>query len=63
MKITEPTKSKGWMQQAKEKEPLYSNSIIKCSHCKVIFSIEYNTCPQCEVDESWQNIKIHFFWK
>ncbi len=60
MHITEPTKSKELTQQAKEKEPLYSNSIIKCSHCKVIFPVEYNTCPQCEVDELWQNMKIQF---
>ena len=58
MKNTEPTKSKELIQQTKEKEPLYSNSIIKCSHCKVIFPIEYHKCPQCEVDELWHSLEI-----
>ncbi len=58
MKNTEPIKSKGWMQQPKEKGFSYSNSALKCGQCNVIFPIEYHMCPQCEVDELWQLLEI-----
>ncbi len=41
-----------------ELNKINSNSTIKCVHCKVIFPIEYDKCPQCEVDKLWHSIKI-----
>ncbi len=37
-----------------------SNSTRKCVHCKAIFPIEYTNCPQCEVDDFWNTIKIQY---
>ncbi len=54
MNITEPTKPKELLRQAKEKGFLYSTSALKCGKCKVIFPVEYTRCPQCEVDKLWQ---------
>ena len=58
MYITEPTKPKELLRQAKQKGFLYSTSALKCSKCNVIFPIEYDKCPQCEVDELWQKMEI-----
>ena len=48
------------MQYLKENGLLYSNSIIKCVHCKAVFPIDYDKCPQCEVDELWKTVKIQY---
>ncbi len=60
MNNTKPLKSKGLMQYPKEKGILYSNSTIKCVHCKAVFPIDYDKCPQCEVDELWKTVKIQY---
>jgi hypothetical protein len=46
------------MKETKEKVFLYPNSAIKCGQCKVIFPVEYNKCPQCEVDTLWQKLNF-----
>jgi len=43
-----------------ELNKINSNSTIKCAHCEAFFPKEYDICPQCEVDELWQTIKIKF---
>jgi len=48
-----------------ELNKINSKSTIKCVHCKAVFPLEYDKCPQCEVDELWQTIKIQIennFW-
>jgi len=60
MNITEPIKSNELMLQLKERGLFYTNSTITCGRCKAIFPIEYINCPQCEVDDSWQIIKIQY---
>jgi len=43
-----------------ELNKINSNSTIKCAYCEIYFPKEYDSCPQCEVDELWQTIKIQF---
>jgi hypothetical protein len=58
MNIPESIKPNGLPQQAKEKRFLFSNSAIKCSNCSVVFPVEYNKCPQCEVDKLRQTLNL-----
>jgi len=48
------------IEQAKSLGLLYSELTLQCSHCQAIFPSEYQTCPNCTVDESFQNIQIDF---
>jgi len=43
-----------------ELNKINANSTRECVHCKAIFPIEYDICPQCEVDKLWQTIQIQF---
>jgi len=43
-----------------ELNKINANSTRKCAHCEAIFPIEYDKCPQCEVDQLWHSIKIQF---
>ena len=48
------------IEQAKSLGLLYSNLTLHCNHCQAIFPAEYKTCPNCNVDESFQDIQIDF---
>ena len=43
-----------------ELDKINSKSTIKCVYCKAIFPKEYDKCPQCEVDQLWQTMKVQF---
>ena len=58
MTITEPIKPNELLQQKIEKGFPFSNSAIKCSKCSVVFPVEYNKCPQCEVDKIRQTLNL-----
>jgi len=58
MSNTETTAAKDLLQQVQERGLLNSNSTVQCVDCKVAFPIEYNNCPQCEIDDLWHSIKI-----
>ena len=58
MSNTETTTAKDLLKQVKERGLLNSNSTVQCVDCQVAFPIEYNNCPQCEIDVLWRNIKI-----
>jgi hypothetical protein len=63
MNIPESIRPNELLQQAKEKGFPFSNSAIKCSTCSVVFPVEYNKCPQCEVNKLRQtlNLQINSF--
>ena len=48
------------IREAKERGIYYSRSTIKCTNCKAIFPIEYDNCPQCELDELYRSLKIQY---
>ncbi len=58
MNIPESIKLNGLPHQAKERRFVFSNSAIKCSTCSVVFPVEYNKCPQCEVDMLRQTLNL-----
>ena len=62
MNNTEPLNSTGLIKETKERELYYLRSTIKCFNCKIIFPIEYDNCPQCELDEMYRlfDIKCKF---
>jgi len=60
MNNTIPLKSKGLMKQPEKKELFFLRSTIKCIICKAIFPIEYDDCPQCELDELYRSLKIQY---
>ena len=60
MNSTEPLNSTELIQATKERGLYYLESTIKCFICKAIFPIEYDDCPQCELDELYRTLKIQY---
>ena len=58
MSNSEIITAKDLLQQVQERGLLNSNSTVQCVDCKVAFPIEYNNCPQCEIDALWCDIRI-----
>jgi len=60
MNSTEPLNSTELIQATKERGLYYLRSTIKCVICKTIFPIEYDDCPQCELDELYSTFNIQY---
>ena len=60
MNDTEPLNSTELIQETKERGLYFLRSTIKCVICKAIFPIDYNDCPQCELDEVYRAFKIQY---
>ena len=58
MNNTEPLNLTGLIKETKERELYYLRSTIKCVNCRVIFPIEYDNCPQCELEEMYRLFDI-----